>query len=258
MAKIRVKEYFVYRLNFLILRLRVFLSFLLIWFFWQAVYKERVVINGWGRAEIMSYIFLVQLIIQLVNFSSLDDLGPLILNGQLVNLLLRPVSLIKTFAIWGVVGNFIDLSFSVLELSFLYFIFRPSFHVVFSYGNLVLFVLSLLFSIWISFWLAFILSSFAFWTNQIWAIRFFYMMISNVLAGGYFPLSILPGWFYNLVYLTPFPYLYYLPSLFLIKGGGLQEVFPMLIGMAAWSVVIYFLARLLWIKGLRSYAAYGG
>ncbi len=73
-----------------------------------------------------------------------------------------------------------------------------------------------------------------------------------------FPIDLLPAPWNGLLKLLPFQYLAYFPAaVFLGKVQG-QDLVEGLLAEAAWAVLFFILARLLYRLGLRHYSAFGG
>jgi len=110
----------------------------------------------------------------------------------------------------------------------------------------------------VNFLLGSITSYATFWTpGNTWGLWFVFIVVQELLAGVLFPLDVLPKYLYDLVMLTPFPYLLYFPAnLYLGKIPG-TDVFQGLIVSLFWVVCLYILTIKIWQKGLRTYQAEG-
>ena len=83
------------------------------------------------------------------------------------------------------------------------------------------------------------------------------IIATEFLSGGLFPLDILPLDFQKVLYFTPFPYLIFFPlQVFLGKVTGLALIKGILISFL-WSIVLFYLMKRLWYKGLLVYRAEG-
>ncbi len=98
----------------------------------------------------------------------------------------------------------------------------------------------------------------AFWTPEnTWGLAFVVLVAIDMLAGGIFPLNILPSWAYAALQFTPFPYLLYFPvAIFSGKILGLEMV-RILLQSAIWFLLMYLFIKYLWRKGLVVYQASG-
>jgi ABC-2 type transport system permease protein len=77
------------------------------------------------------------------------------------------------------------------------------------------------------------------------------------LSGALFPLDILPTAIQNFLSYTPFPYLIFFPlEIYLGKMEGLVLLKEMMISIA-WLVILWYILKSVWVKGLKAYQAYG-
>jgi ABC-2 type transport system permease protein len=98
----------------------------------------------------------------------------------------------------------------------------------------------------------------AFWVLDVSA--FILMLYAlEFLAGGHvFPINLLPPALAHALMLTPFPYQLFFPvSIYLgqVSGTALWQGLAM---QFFWVVASYGLARWIWHRGIRKYAAVGG
>lgn len=124
-----------------------------------------------------------------------------------------------------------------------------------SFGQVVLFILSLVMVFTLRFLIQYTFAMMAFWTERASSIEqcwhLFYQFLSGLIA----PLEVFPDVVRNLVLITPFPYLVHFPSAILT---GLPVNIPQgFLVMFAWCAFFYFCNRWLWKKGLKQYSGMG-
>jgi ABC-2 type transport system permease protein len=120
------------------------------------------------------------------------------------------------------------------------------------------FVLSVVLSFVLGFFLEASLGLAGFWFMEISSLLFVYMLFSFFLSGHMFPLDILPEPWQSIVQYMPLKYLAYFPAaVFLGKVTGAQLWFEMSI-LVGWTVGFIVLSRILYSAGLRRYSGYGG
>ena len=98
----------------------------------------------------------------------------------------------------------------------------------------------------------------AFWLVEVSTLIFMLFAFEYIAGGHLFPLNILPPLLAKFLNYTPFPYQLYFPvGIYLgqIKGAALRQG---LIIQAAWVLIFYVLARVVWNRGIRKYSAVGG
>lgn len=246
-----VKEYFVYRLNFILWRFRVVLNILLPLFLWTSVFEKSAVIGNYDKTQFVSYLLYGNLIATFVFGTRTFDISSDINDGKIINTLLKPVSFFSYHFTREIADKAVNLIFAVFEILFLIWLFKLD---IVSPSNLLLFIPIFVNSVLISYFINLILSFIGFWTTEVWPIRFIFIVLLYFVAGSYFPLDILPDPIYRLVLLTPFPYMFYLPTKILINQ---QLTTQLLFFSYFWLFASYFLAYKIWRKGIKSFSFWG-
>jgi len=258
--KLTLMEYFVYRLNFLLWQFRNVVSFLALFFFWQAVYSGRQEIFGYQREQMLSYIVGVSVLRGIVFGSRTADLAGMIRSGDLVNrFLLRPWSIVKAFFCRDLAAKFLDIIFITLEIYLISRLMRVELFLPKSWGMIILFVIACLLSTLLYFFISFLLSTIAFWVDNVWAPRWLFGIIFlEFMSGAFFPLDVLPSFVLKIINLTPFPYLIYFPLKIGLGQLAFGKIASVLMIMVFWLILAVLLTGSVWRKGLKSYSAYGG
>jgi ABC-2 type transport system permease protein len=252
---ITFQEIFTYRLNMIMWRIRQIFVFLIPFFIWKAVLGGGGNIYGYSFAAIMTYLFGSTVLRSLVMGSRTIDLGWMINSGSLTIPLMRPINIFSFFFVRDLADKLFNLSFMFLEIPLIFFIFHP---LVFIQSNPVILLyafISTLMAILIYFYINVIFGSLAFWTRDIWAPRFFLMVVMEFATGAMFPLDMLPEVWQKVALLTPFPYLLYVPLKIFLGTDPLiiKHLFMSII----WVVCLGVFTKYIWNKGLRSYEAEG-
>ncbi|MBI4225616.1 ABC-2 family transporter protein, partial [Candidatus Roizmanbacteria bacterium] len=216
---VTIKEYFVYRLNFILWRFRVVLNILLPLFLWSAVLDRNPVIGSYNRTQFVSYLLYGNLVGTFVFGTRTFDISSDINDGRIINILLKPISFFKYYFAKEIADKAINLFFAIFEILFLIWLFK--FNIVYP-NNLFLFALVFVNSVLISYFINLSLSFIGFWTTEVWPIRFIFTILLFFVSGNYFPLDILPKPIYHLILATPFPYLFYLPAKILISNPSTE------------------------------------
>jgi ABC-2 type transport system permease protein len=196
-------------------RVRQIFVFLIPFFIWKSVLGSGGNIYGYSFAAIMTYLFGSTILRSLVMGSRTIDLGWMINSGSLTIPLMRPINIFSFFFIRDMADKLFNLSFMFIEIPLIFFIFHPP---VFLQSNPIVLLYaacSALLAILIYFYINIIFGSLAFWTRDIWAPRFLLMVIMEFATGAMFPLDMLPEFWQKIMLLTPFPYLLYVPQIYL-------------------------------------------
>ena len=257
--KISFAQEFVYRLNFIMWRVRNVLQIFLIFFLWDSIFADpgRVVF-GYDRAKILTYVFGLLIVRSIVLSTRTIDVPGDISNGDLTNYLLKPVNYFKYWFTRDLSSKALNLIFAALEAMLIYFLLRPPFFFQQNPAILLLFFLAVFLAVVLYFLMIFIFSTFPFWyPEQAWGSIFLLFIFTEFLAGGAFPLDILPPLAQKVIYSTPFPYLLFMPlQIYLGKISFLVGVKAVLIA-SLWVGILALILKLLWSFGLKAYRAEG-
>lgn len=255
------QEYGVYRLNFLVWRLRSFIGFLTIYFFWGAVFGSRGEVFGWRQEQILTYILGVAFIRSIILSSRTIDVGGEINQGNLTNYLLKPLNFLSYWFSRDVADKTLNIFFTIIELTLFFLIVKPPFIIQTNFWFLAVCFVSILLSTVLYFYINFFLGVIAFWTPEswsgVWGPRFVFSIILEFFAGTLFPLDILPKPIFALIQLTPFPYLVFFPLKIYLGQVNFLQIFSGFSVCLFWLGIWYLIVEKIWRAGLRVYAAEG-
>lgn len=247
---------FVYRTSLFLWRFRQLLSTVMALTIWTVLFSNTSTLFQYNRNQMISYIFLVNILQSLILATSLNSLAGTVYSGDLSNILTKPVNLFLNFLSEDLADKAKNVFFIILETIFLYFIFQPAITVP-TMSILGLFLLWSLAALLLHFFVQLIFGSMGFWSPDTWGPRFLFFMMVDFTAGKLYPLDILPSSLQRLLSFTPFPYFsFWQIQLFLERLNNQQIIFHSLV-LLFWLVITGSAARYLWRKGLRQYAAAG-
>ena len=250
-------EVLTYRASFVMWRVRSVIQVLTIYFLWQVVVPPGKALLGYTQPLIATYILGTLLLESIVLSSRSYIVGSEINNGNLMNFLLRPINY---FAYWfsrDLGDKAMNICFSIAELTIIFLILRPSLFIQTDIFYLSFFIVSIILSIFLYFFINFLLGLIGFWSPEVWAPRFIFITLLGFFAGSLFPLDILPDTIYNIVKFLPFSYLMFFPIKIYLGQLSFMEIISGLMISAFWVFAIYGLVKIVWMKGIRSYTAYG-
>lgn len=248
---ITLQEYFTYRLNMLMWRIRQIFVFLIPFFIWKAVLGGGGEIYGYTFPAVMTYLFGTTVLRSLVMGSRTVDLGWMINTGYLTIPLMRPVGIFRFLMTRDLADKLFNLSFIVIEIPLILMIFRPPIFLQTNPLVVLAAVCSMLLAMIIYFYINIIFGAIGFWSRDVWAPRFLLMVIMEFATGAMFPLDMLSTFWQKVMLLTPFPYLLYVPLK--IYLGQSVNLIPQLI----WAIILGILTNIIWQKGLLRYEAEG-
>ena len=248
---------FVYRLNFLMWRVRLVLTLLTSYFLWQAVFNGRTEIFGYSQNQMLSYIMLAAVLQSVVLASRSIDLAGVINSGELSNIIIRPISNLWYWLSRDAADKALNLIFSAVEIFLLVVLLRPPLAWPDPSYSAISLLLILPLSTLLYYFINYLFGLTGFWTNEVWAPRFLLMVVLQFLAGLMFPLDVLPQKIQSLAMWTPFPYLVYFPAQVILGKTGNMGIINGLAATAVWTIIFGILVEMVWRKGLRVYGAEG-
>ncbi|HCR35466.1 TPA: hypothetical protein DIU22_00265 [Candidatus Woesebacteria bacterium] len=258
--EISLQQEFTYKLNFIMWRIRNIMQVLVFFFLWSSVFQNsNVNYFGYSKEKIIAYAFLLIFVRAIIMSSRSVDVAGIISNGELSNLLLKPINFFKYWITRDISSKFLNIIFSFVEITVLFLILKPEIFVQTNFVNIVLFVASLLIASLIFFSIAMLTSFVPFWIPEIsWGAQFLVIVIFvEFLSGAFFPLDVFPTFIQNILKFTPFPYLVFVPIQTYLGNESIQLSLLSLTVGAMWALILLFITKKIWQKGLKVYEAIG-
>ncbi len=250
-------QYMMYRLNFVMWRVRMVMQLLITYFLWWAIFSTKDEFFGYTQTMILTYILLTSIVRTIVLGTTTMEIGDLINQGNLSNFLVKPIGFFAYYGARDVADKALNLFFAVGEFFMLFLILRPPVFVQTNPHLLALTLLAVGIGMVLYFFFSLALGFLGFWTPDVWGPRFISFVVMEFFAGSLFPLDILPAPLFAVSKMLPFSYFIYfplkiytgqLPSPAIWDGMGISLL---------WVFGLFSLATLLWKKGLRVYTAEG-
>lgn len=250
-------EYMMYRLNFVLWRVRVVMQVLVVYFLWLALFSQRQEFFGYTQSMILTYVLLTSIARTFVLGTTTMEIGSIINQGDLSNFLIRPIDFFRYYIAKDTADKLLNFGFAFFEVALMIAIFRPPIFFQLNPAILGLTILAIFLGMIMYFSFSMIMSFLGFWTSDIWAPRFLIFVIMEFFTGSLFPLDILPASLFRLSQILPFSYFLYFP----IKVYMGQLAAPLLVqGFTVsflWLVLFWIGARVIWQRGLKNYTAQG-
>ncbi len=251
---------FVYRLNFVLWRLRNVLRILMTFFLWNSIFSQNKIAFGYTREQMMTYVFLVLIVNTFVIAApSNDNIGGEIGSGDLNNFLVKPIGYLRYWITRDWASKLLNILFAMGEVSLLWMVFKPNISFSSSLLQILLGVVACIFAAILYFLMTKIALSVAFWAPEnTWGFMFIIWVCMETLSGSVFPLNVLSSSIFEILKFTPFPYLIYYPIIILLGKLSIQQSLYVLIQALIQISVYYWIMIKIWKKGLKVYGAYNG
>lgn len=254
-----LESIFVYRLNFVMWRVRSIMKILTIYFFWLAIFLNTDEILGYNKQLMLTYVLGVSILAGLVLSSRSIDVGGQISTGELSNLLLKPLNYFRYWFFRDLADKLVNISCASVELFLIYIILKPVIFLPSNFNQILIFLIAAILGMLIYFYLSFLISLTTFWyvEHNGWPARFLFTVLVVFVAGVLFPLDIFPEKIFSFIKLLPTTYLLFFPlQLWLGRLSSLLVAQGIILSLF-WIIVLKLLTKLLWDKGLKVYEAHG-
>jgi ABC-2 type transport system permease protein len=250
-----------YRVNYLTRTLFSFIPLFAMLSLWRTIYAHRNggISPGFTEAEMMFYYLLVAVVDVLTAVNEDDwQIAADIREGNISQFLLKPVDYLWYRLCLFVSGRIAFIMVAALPLAVFILCFRQYVLPPANPFTLPVFVVSLVLTALLQFFISYAMAMLAFWLLEISTFIFILFAFEYLASGHLFPLDILPPVVKEVLYFTPFPYQLYFPiSIYLGKVAGV-EIWRGLAMQLLWVMAAYVFARWMWRRGIKKYSAFGG
>lgn len=244
-----------YRVEYFTSILNAFLYIFIFTSVWKALLPEGTLMNGLSRNDMIAYAVLSTLIKASMGRNE-SLISSRVKTGEIAVDLMKPYSLPLMYfsdTLGATLFQMISRSAPLLIFSVLFFDIKLPVD-----GTILMkFIPVYLLSFCIFFLMLFLISSISFFIVEIFPVWVFFWALITLASGAIIPLDFFPESFANLLKYTPFPYLYYYPTMLLLGKhlpfGYMQLVGNYVIIFITWltfsNIVYFFGVRRLSIAG---------
>lgn len=250
-------EMVMYRLNFTMWRIRTILQLLTIYFLWSSLIPEGGKLFGYTQSLMLTYILGTAFLSSIILSTRTHEIGENINTGNLSIFLIRPINYFSYWFSRDLGDKLMNISFSIFELSILFFILKPPIFIQTNPFFLLGTFIAIILAVFLYFFIGSSLGLIGFWSSEVWSIRFIFFILISFFAGGLFPLDILPPNIFQIAQFLPFTYLLYFPLKVYLGQLTPTEVFLGFSMAIFWIIGVYLILNYFWNRGLKIYTAYG-
>lgn len=247
----------VYRLNFVLWRVRSVLQLLLIYFIWWTVFQTHERLFDYTQASILTYILVAAVIRAIILSSRVSDVAGQINEGNITNFLVKPMGFVRYFFSRDIADKLLNISFVVAEVTLLIFLLKPEIIVQTDPFILLAFLTATILGMLLYFSFAFTIGLLTFWLENAWGPFFLVMILLEGFGGGLFPVDILPSPFSQILLLTPFPYFIYFPAKLYLGDLSTLQIIQGFLVLSFWVIASWVIMFQVVSAGMRRFTAYG-
>lgn len=252
-VKLSFQEALFYRANFFFYFLNQTLWFLTEILFWGAALPKGIIFQGFDFWSIFQYLLIIYLV-KIMTVTGIDNyLGESIRSGKLSNRLLQPVSVFWA-AFFHQYGRKIYRLIYVLIVLAGIIVFGE---IKVNMTSVLIFLLIVINATLLSYLFHFLLGVMAFWVINITSIFWLFRNSINFLGGGWMPISFFPSQVTKFLKTSPFYLALGFPAEFFQGRVSVEVAFWLICAQLGWIVLLFFIVRPLWLKGVKNYEAVG-
>ncbi len=226
---------------------------------WKAVFESggSPQVAGYTYEQMVLYVTVAVFFGQAVRGTSVGTLAREIYDGSLTKYLVYPIS-IYSYKL----GTFFPRAlFALVQLGIALIILQllgywPA-GIGISLSGILLTLVILLLASTLYFFLLFLIESAAFWADHVWALSVMLQISVVLLSGKWIPIDFFPERLQTLLALSPFPHLTYLPVKVFLGLAAPHEILAGLATLLSWCILIFFISRSVYLRGLRRYTGVG-
>ena len=258
---IGIQNNLTYRVNYLTRTLFSFIPLFAMLSLWRTIYAgQGGAISGYTMAQMISYYLLVAVVDVLTAVNEDDwQIAADIREGNISQFLLKPMDYLWYRLCLFFSGRIAFMAMACVPLAIFIFCFGRYFVLPGQWdGLLAAFLVSLVLTALLQFFISYAMAMLAFWVLEISTFIFILFAFEYIASGHMFPLDILPPALKHVLFFTPFPIKCYFPvSIYMGKIAG-ADLWQGMLVQAGWVLLAYAFARFMWNRGVRHYGAFGG
>lgn len=264
--RISFEERLVYRGDFALGTLMRFLPMITQIFLWQAVFAgirgsggSSQAIAGYSYNDFIAYYLLTNISRA---FSSMPGLASGVARdireGTVKKYLIQPIDMVSFLLLYRIAHKLVYYVVAAVPFALVFYLLRGFFSGWPDPWTFGCFLISLMLSFLLGFFLEITLGMIGFWFLEVSSLLFVYMLFTFFFSGHMFPIDMLPGIWGEVVKMLPLQYLAYFPAaIFLGKITGPELVWGLWVQLA-WVVALIVASRLVFNAGVRRYSGFGG
>lgn len=214
---------------------------------------------GYTNSQVVSYFLMAAFLSVATNAWHSWFFNEEIRNGEVNKYLLKPYSPFWALLSDNLTQKVFQLSFMVVVITLIsyYLLGGWNLGLNLTLGLIILFVISLINAVLISFIIDLLIGVSGFWFHDVDFLNGFFSIAGNIFSGKMIPLVLLPTTIFNLVSILPFRYIISFPIEVLMS----REVGVGLLGglsiQVFWLIILALMYKALYAQGLKSYSSYG-
>ena len=238
----------IHRLKIIVVRLGSLLEIILILSFWWLIFSQQESFAGFTLKEIVTYILVGNIIGFTASFLWSRIIAKDLKSTDSKMIIYKPLRYFCYILTHALSRCLVPLIISVGLNLLLLQILIGSFPVNLNIPTLSVMLIIIILAFFTEFMIAYLINLYIFWTIESVDVYRVILRFKKLLSGAYFPLTILPLAFSQIILLLPFAYSFYVPTqLYLGKVSLAQGIAGIFIQLF-WIIVLYIIIKFAWSR----------
>lgn len=260
-AQVQFQKYMTYRGDLFIEILGMLFTTFLAIGLWYALFQAsgETEIRGYTMAEMITYLLGTGFVIAVFHLNQQGDEQMWDINsGTLNTYLLKPLSPVAYWLVSDIARKvmmffFVFIVSVIVGLFFWDYLVFPS-----SWLTFVFFFLSCICAAFVHFFFFHLITLATFWLGVSWGLSLIFRVLMTISTGALIPLELFSDGWREFFLFLPFKFFGYVQTQIFLEHFSTQEILWSFVELFAWGVGIALVSRFVYMRGLKTYGAYGG
>ena len=252
-----IKQRLAYRSGLFFGILSTGISIVIYYFLWLAVFQDFQYIQNYTFEMMITYVILSRILSAQFSGGINGQMAEWIRNGTIATELLRPINFMRLLFLQRL-GEFVQFIFiralPVLIISALFLGMMPPYSPL----AIALFLISILISIVMLFFVEFMVGLIAFYTLNHYGVLFAKNALLTLLSGGLLPITLFPGWLARFFELMPFQYMIFTPINVYLGILSANQALLAIFNQIIWTFILWLMAVLFYNRAIKKLTVQGG
>ncbi|PNQ82329.1 hypothetical protein C1T21_03730 [Paenibacillus sp. F4] len=251
------REKYAYKFNFFTSMLAGFIMIFIQISVWIALFKESSAGSAATLGQMIIYVLISSFIFNITRSEAGTKIGEKIDKGTIITDFTKPIHF-RNYMFAEDAGNNMFQVLFIFFPSFLFFSFFYRLQISITPLNFMLFIVSLVFAVLISFFIKFIIGLFAFWLETSWYFPFIVGAIFELFSGSTIPIWYYPDWLVQICSYLPLRFIFFEPISIFLGKYTLTQTLLLLLTQLFWVCILFCIERFVWNKVQKRVIVHGG
>ena len=231
----------------------------IVYHLWYSIFfsSGEKIVNGMTFSDTIIYLVLTSALFYTIEAYLVWDTHRDIQSGKIISNLIKPIEY-QSFQYFRCLGWVIFNFFSTFLPTFLIIYFLSGSKIVLSY-NLLFFLISIVLSTVIHFFVDFFVGTICFYTQSVWGVNIMKEVVVMLFSGAVIPINFFPEPLKSITMYLPFQAIYNIPLQQLLHHNlTTRSRMNYICVQLLWIIVLFVVSKSFWKKGQRIITVNGG